>query len=80
MSVEEILIAEYGKGKVSIEKAKKSKDGTMDVRIISRDGRREFKAQAIISDEYIEIAGELYSVEDFILSLNNAFEKNRNTQ
>ena len=35
MSVEEILIAEYGKGKVSIEKAKKSKDGTMDVRIIS---------------------------------------------
>ena len=26
MSVEEILIAEYGKGKVSIEKAKKSKD------------------------------------------------------
>ena len=80
MSVEEILIAEYGKGKVSIEKAKKSKDGTMDVRIISRDGRREFKAQAIISDEYIEIAGELYSVEDFILSLNNAFEKSRNTQ
>ena len=80
MSVEEILIAEYGKGKVSIEKAKKSKDGTMDVRIISRDGRREFKAQAVISDGYIEIAGELYSVEDFISSLNNAFEKSRNTQ
>ena len=49
MSVEEILIAEYGKGKVSIEKAKKGKDGTMDVRTISRDGRKEFKAQAIIS-------------------------------
>ena len=42
---------------------------------ISRDGRKEFKAQAIISDGYIEIAGELYSVEDFISSLNNAFDK-----
>ena len=75
MSVEEILIAEYGKGKVSIEKVKKSKDGTMDVRIISRDGRKGFKAQGISSDGYIEIAGELYSVEGFISSLNNAFDK-----
>ena len=80
MSVEEILIAEYGKDKVSIEKAKKSKDGSVDIRIISRDRRKEFKAQAIISEGYIEIAGELYSVEDFISSLNNAFEKSRNTQ
>ena len=47
----------------------------MNVRIISRDGRKEFKAQAIISDGYIEIPGELYSVEDFISSLNNAFDK-----
>ena len=80
MSVEEILIAEYGKDKVSIEKAKKSKDGSVDIRIISRDRRKEFKAQAIILDGYIEIAEELYSVEDFISSLNNAFEKSRNTQ
>ena len=52
----------------------------MDIRIISRDRRKEFKAQAIILDGYIEIAEELYSVEDFISSLNNAFEKSRNTQ
>ena len=46
MSIEEILIAEYGKDKVSIEKAKKSKDGSVDIRIISRD-----RGSASISDK-----------------------------
>ena len=48
MSVEEILIAEYGKDKVSIEKAKKSKDGSVDIRIISRENKTTSKIRTKI--------------------------------
>lgn len=75
MSVEEILEAEYGKGMVIIDYSKKSIDNTIAIKIINKDKKKEFRAQAILSDGYIEVSGVKYTVFDFITTLNNSFDR-----
>lgn len=75
MSVEEILEAEYGKGMVIIDYSKKSVDKTIAIKIINKDKKKEFRAQAIISDGYIEVSGVKYTVFDFITALNASFDR-----
>ncbi len=75
MSVEEILEAEYGKGMVIIDYSKKSIDNTIAIKIINKDKKKEFRAQAILSDGYIEVSGVKYTVFDFISALNDSFNR-----
>ena len=75
MSVEEILEAEYGKGMVIIDYSKKSIDNTIAIQIINKDKKKEFRAQAILSDGYIEVSGVKYTVFDFITALNASFDR-----
>ncbi len=75
MSVEEILEAEYGKGMVIIDYSKKSIDNTIAIKIINKDKKKEFRAQAILSDGYIEVSGVKYTVFDFITALNASFDR-----
>mgnify|MGYP000190294893 CR=1 FL=1 len=48
MSFEEILEAEYGKGKVYIDYREDSNNVT-NIRIISKDSKKEFRAEVILS-------------------------------
>ena len=75
MSFEEILEAEYGKGKVIIDYSKKTIDNTIGIRIINKDKKKEFRAEGILSEGYIEIAGSKYTVFDFISALNDSFNR-----
>ena len=75
MSVEEILEDEYGKGMVIIDYSKKSIDNTIAIKIINKDKKKEFRAQAILSDGYIEVSGVKYTVFDFITALNASFDR-----
>ncbi len=76
MSFEEILKSEFGKENVTIDYTSQSTDNTIEITILSKDGKKEFKANGLlISDEYIEIDGRKYTTEDLILALNNAFNK-----
>ena len=78
MSFEEILEAEYGKGKVYIDYREDSKNMT-NIRIISKDSKKEFRAVGILSEGYIEIAGVKYTVFDFISALNASFSRKAKT-
>jgi hypothetical protein len=76
MSFEEILKSEFGEENVTIDYTSQSTDSTIEITILSKDGKKEFKANGLfISDEYIEIGGRKYTTEDLILALNNAFNK-----
>ncbi len=78
MSFEEILEAEYGKGKVYIDYLEEDSKNMANIRIISRDSKKEFRAEAILTENIIEIAGIKYSFTDFINALNTSFEKPKN--
>ena len=76
MSFEETLKSEFGEDSVSIDYSRQSIDNTIEIKILSKDGKKEFKANGLFSsDEYIEIGGRKYTTEDLILALNNAFNK-----
>ncbi len=78
MSFEEILKEEYGEGKVYIAYREDSKNMT-NIRIISKDSKKEFRAVGILSEGYIEIAGVKYTVFDFISALNASFSRKAKT-
>ncbi len=74
MNFEEKLKAEFGEEKVSIDYTKM--DNKISIKIISKDGSKEFNAQGVLFlDECIEIGGRKYTVEDLILALNTSFNK-----
>ena len=76
MSFEEILKAEYGEERVTIDYSKQSIDNTVRIRILSKNGKKEFKAEGVfLIDECVEIGGRKYNVQDFILALNTSFNK-----
>ena len=78
MSFEEILEAEYGKGKVYIDYREDS-NNVANIRIINKEKKKEFRAVGILSEGYIEIAGVKYTVFDFISALNASFSRKANT-
>lgn len=78
MSFEEILKEEYGEGKVYIDYREDSNNVT-NIRIISKDSKKEFRAEVILSEGYIEIAGVKYTVFDFISALNASFNRKAKT-
>ncbi len=76
MSFEEILKSEFGEENVIIDYTRQSIDNTIEITILSKDGKKEFKANGLFfSDECVEIGGRKYTTEDLILALNNAFSK-----
>lgn len=78
MSFEEILKAEFGEERVSIDYSKQSIDNTIEIRVLSEDRKREFKAEVeLFEDNYIEMDGRKYIVYDLILALNTSFNKKR---
>ena len=54
MSFEEILEAEYGKGKVYIDYLGKDSKNMANIRIISKDSKKEFRAEVILTENSIE--------------------------
>ena len=76
MFFEELLYKEYGKENVSIDYSMKDINNVVGIKILSKDGKKEFKANGLFfSDECVEIGGRKYTTEDLILALNNAFSK-----
>ena len=76
MSFEEILKAEYGEERVTIDYSKQSIDNTVGIKILSKNGKKEFKAEgAFLIDDCVEIGGRKYNAQDFILALNTSFNK-----
>jgi len=78
MSFKEILEVEYGKGKVYIDYLGEDSNNVANIRIISKDSKKEFRAEATLTENTIEIAGKKYSFDDFINALNVSFEKFKN--
>ncbi len=79
MSFEEILEAEYGKGKVYIDYLGEDSNNVANIRIINKEKKKEFRAVGILSEGYIEIAGVRYTVFDFISALNASFSRKSKT-
>ena len=78
MSFEEILKAEFGEERVSIDYSKQNVDNTIVIRIFSKDGKKEFNAEGVLfPDNSVEIGGKRYNVYDLILALNTSFNKKR---
>ena len=78
MSFEEILKAEFGKERVNINYSKQSIDNTIEIRVLSEDRKREFKAEVVLfMNNDIEMDGRRYNVYDLILALNTSFNKKR---
>ena len=76
MSFEEILKSEFGENNVAIDYSGQKINNIIEITILSKDGKKEFKANWLFfSDECIEIGGRKYTTEDLILALNNAFNK-----
>lgn len=76
MKFEEILKAEYGKERVTIDYSNQSIDNTIGIKILSKDGKKEFKAEGVLFiDNSVEIGGRRYNVDDLILALNASFNK-----
>ena len=76
MSFEEILKSEFGEDNVSIDYSRQKMNSIIEIIILSKDGKKEFKANGLFfSDECVEIGGRKYTTEDLILALNNAFSK-----
>ena len=73
MSFEEILKSEFGEENVIIDYSEQNINYSIEIKILSKDGKKEFKANGLfISDECIE---RKYTTEDFITALNNSFNK-----
>ena len=78
MSFEEILKAEFGEERVTIDYSKQSIDNTIEIIVLSEDRKREFKAQVILfMNNDIEMDGRRYNVYDLILALNTSFDKKK---
>ena len=78
MSFEEILKAEFGEERVTIDYSKQSIDNTIEIIVLSEDRKREFKAQVILfMNNDIEMDGRRYTVYDLILALNTSFDKKK---
>ncbi len=76
MSFEEILKSEFGEDNVAIDYSRQKINNIIEITILSKDGKKEFKANGLFfSDECIEIGGRRYTTESLILALNNAFNK-----
>ena len=76
MSFEEILKSEFGEENVTIDYSRQKINNIIEITILSKDGKKEFKANGLFfSDECIEIGGRRYTTESLILALNNAFNK-----
>jgi hypothetical protein len=78
MSFEEILKAEFGEHKVTIDYSKQNVDNTIVIRIFSKDGKKEFNAEGVLfPDNSVEVGGRRYNVYDLILALNTSFNKKK---
>ena len=78
MSFEEILKAEFGEERVSIDYSKQSIENTIEIRVLSEDRKREFKAEVeLFEDNSIEMDGRKYIVYDLILALTTSFNKRK---
>ena len=78
MSFEEILKAEFGEERVTIDYSKQSIDNTIGIIVLSEDRKREFKAQVVLfMNNDIEMDGRRYNVYDLILALNTSFDKKK---
>ena len=78
MSFEEILKAEFGEERVTIDYSKQSIDNTIEIIVLSEDRKREFKAQVVLFiNNDIEMDGRRYNVYDLILALNTSFDKKK---
>ena len=78
MSFEEILKAEFGEERVTIDYSKQSIDNTIEIIVLSEDKKREFKAEVVLfMDNDIEMDGRRYNVYDLILALNTSFDKKK---
>ena len=78
MSFEEILKAEFGEERVTIDYSKQSIDNTIEIIVLSEDRKREFKAEVVLfMDNDIEMDGRRYNVYDLILALNTSFDKKK---
>ena len=72
MSFEEILKAEFGKERVNINYSKQSIDNTIEIRVLSEDRKREFKAEVVLfMNNDIEMDGRRYNVYDLIFFLKD---------
>ena len=78
MSFEDILKAEFGEERVSIDYSKQSIDNTIKISVLSEDRKREFKAEVeLFEDNSIEMDARKYAVHDLILALNSSFNKKK---
>ena len=76
MSFEELLYKEYGKEKVSIDYSMKDINNIVGIKILSKDGKKEFRAEGIfLMDNSVEIGGKKYNIHEFIKALNTSFSK-----
>ncbi len=76
MSFEELLYKEYGKENVSIDYSMKDINNIVGIKILSKDGKKEFRAEGIfLMDDSVEIGGKKYSIHEFIRALNTSFSK-----
>lgn len=68
MSFEEVLYKEYGKEKVEIDYLEGESKSTINLKILSKDDKNQFKAEVhVLEDKYFNLAGKVYSIEEFIL-------------
>lgn len=76
MSFKEVLYKEYGKENVEIEYPEEKAKDTINLRILSKDGKNQFKGEIhVLEDKYFNLAGKIYLIEEFISILNKAFSK-----
>lgn len=79
MSFEKMLYEEFGEEKVSIDYSAKDNESIIELKIISKDGKKEFRADGIrIIEDYLEIDGRKYTVKELIMALNVSFNKGKN--
>ena len=76
MSFEELLYKEYGKENVSIDYSMKDINNVVGIKILSKDGKKEFRAEGnFLMDNSVEIGGKKYNIHEFIKALNTSFSK-----
>lgn len=79
MFFEKVLYEEFGEEKVSIDYTTKDNEQVIELKIISKDGKNQFKADEIrVIDDCLEIGGRKYTVQELIIALNTSFSKVKN--
>jgi len=62
--------------KVSIDYSMKDVNNTVGIKILSKDGKKEFRAEVVLLiDDSAEIGGKKYNIHEFIKALNTSFNK-----